>query len=112
MEEIALLFAIAELPFANIFNSPPTFLVDEAALLVLYPNDPAQGSPFGTGNETFGLSSEYKRLAAMLGDMSFQAPRREWIGLAAEAGVPTYGYIFTDQNAAATNPSLGGMAAV
>ena len=44
----------------------------------------------------------------MLGDMSFQAPRREWIRLAAAAGVPTWGYIFMDQNAAAANPSLGG----
>ena len=81
-------------------------------LTVLYPDDLALGSPFGTGNETFGMSSEYKRGAAMLGDMSFQAPRREWIRLAAEAGVPTYGYIFTDQNAASTNPSLGGTRAV
>ena len=46
-------------------------------ILQMYTDDPAVGSPFGTGNETFGLSSEYKRVAAMLGDMSFQAPRRE-----------------------------------
>ena len=107
MEEIALLFAIAELPFANISNFPPSFLVDEAALLALYPDDPAQGSPFGTGNETFGLSSQFKRAAAVLGDVSFQAPRRMWTQAAAAAGVPVYGYIFDDQNAV-TNPALGG----
>lgn len=34
-------------------------------LLVLYPDLPALGSPYGTGNETFGLSSQFKRLAAI-----------------------------------------------
>jgi acetylcholinesterase len=31
----------------------------------LYPNDPAAGAPFGTGNETFGFNPEFKRLAAL-----------------------------------------------
>ncbi|KAM5539640.1 hypothetical protein V8D89_006749 [Ganoderma adspersum] len=82
----------------------PQLKQDLEALAVLHPEDPASGSPFSTSNEMFGLSSEYKRVAAMLGDMSFHAPRREWIGLAAAACVPTWGYIFTDQNA---DPSLG-----
>ena len=82
--------------------------MDMQKILTLYPDDPALGSPFGTGNETFGLSSEYKRAAAMLGDLSFQAPRREWTQAAATASVTTFGYIFTDQNAAAANPVKGG----
>ena len=31
----------------------------------LYPNDPSAGSPFGTGNETFGAGSGYKRESAI-----------------------------------------------
>lgn len=32
-----------------------------ARILELYPDDPALGSPFNTGNDTFGLSPGYKR---------------------------------------------------
>ena len=35
-------------------------------LLELYPDDPALGSPFNTGNETFGFPSGYKREAAIV----------------------------------------------
>ena len=35
-------------------------------LLELYPDIPALGSPFNTGNETFGLPSGYKREAAIV----------------------------------------------
>jgi hypothetical protein len=34
-------------------------------LLDLYPDIPALGCPFNTGNDTFGLSSQYKRAAAI-----------------------------------------------
>lgn len=34
-------------------------------LLELYPDVPALGSPFNTGNDTFGLPSNYKRAAAI-----------------------------------------------
>jgi hypothetical protein len=41
-------------------------LVDVAdKILELYPNVPALGSPYNTGNETFGLSSVYKQAAAI-----------------------------------------------
>lgn len=36
-------------------------------LLELYPEDPSAGSPFGTGNQTFGLPAGYKRFAAICG---------------------------------------------
>ena len=74
----------------------------------LYPDDPALGSPFGTGNETFGISSQYKRVAAIMGDATTQAPRREWIQAASGVGVKTFGYYFTDQNAV-TVTNRGGM---
>ena len=34
-------------------------------ILRLYPDIPSLGSPFGTGNNTFGLSSQFKRYAAI-----------------------------------------------
>ncbi|KAI0699628.1 carotenoid ester lipase precursor [Cerioporus squamosus] len=46
-----------------------------APVFILYPNDPAQGSPFGTGDDN-QLSPQYKRMAAVQGDLLFQAPRR------------------------------------
>ncbi|KAJ6529373.1 sterol esterase [Mycena capillaripes] len=46
-----------------------------AKLGVLYPDDPAQGSPFGTGTAN-QLTPEYKRLAAFQGDYMFTGARR------------------------------------
>ena len=107
-DELALLFSIAELPFGNTSALPSGFQTDLGTLLTLYPDDPAVGSPFGTGNETFGLSSQFKRASALIGDVSFQAPRRAWIQAAIAAGVTTYGYLFADQNSV-TEASLGGV---
>ncbi|KAJ7225244.1 esterase 1 [Mycena haematopus] len=77
--------------------SSPTTLQDSAqTLLQLYPDIPALGSPFGTGNDTFGLSSQFKRAAAIVGDSDFQAQRRLWMETAANAGVKTFGYLFTE----------------
>ncbi|TBU28362.1 extracellular triacylglycerol lipase precursor [Dichomitus squalens] len=104
-QELIEFLVISDNPFNPTLSTK--FQQDIATLLQLYPDIPALGSPFGTGNETFGLSSEYKRASALLGDASFQAPRREWIQTAAAAGVTTYGYIFTDQHAAAADPAAG-----
>lgn len=64
-------------------------------LLNLYPDIAALGSPFGTGNNTFGLSSQYKRASALQGDLGFTSQRRFWQQTAAKAGVRTWGYLFT-----------------
>ena len=57
---------------ANIIGSYSPPLTSEALLeatadklLELYPDDPALGSPFNTGNQTFGLPSGFKREAAL-----------------------------------------------
>ncbi|KIM41288.1 hypothetical protein M413DRAFT_445322 [Hebeloma cylindrosporum] len=91
--------------------SPP--LVDPAVLqqsadklLQLYPDDPAVGSPFNTGTQTFGLPSSFKRGAALMGDLSFQSQRRSWIQTASRAGVKTFGYLFT-QPQPNDNPAIG-----
>jgi len=34
-------------------------------VMSLYPDNPSAGSPFGTGNETFGAGSGYKRESAI-----------------------------------------------
>ncbi|KAJ7096417.1 esterase 1 [Mycena epipterygia] len=65
-------------------------------LLELYPDDPAQGCPFNTGDETFGLSSQYKRTAAMWGDLMFQSQRRAWMQATSCRGVKSFGYLLTD----------------
>jgi hypothetical protein len=53
---------------ANYTPSPLGSSVLKAAvdnLMSLYPDDPSAGSPFGTGNETFGTGTGYKRGAAI-----------------------------------------------
>ncbi|KAF9269879.1 esterase 1 [Marasmius fiardii PR-910] len=58
-------------------------IVQEA--IDLYPDIPSLGSPFGTGNNTFGLSDGYKRSAA-IGKLS-KIPN-----------ATAYSYLFTDSN--------------
>lgn len=41
----------------------------------LYPDNPAAGSPFGTGNETWGKGRSTKRGAAVFGDWLFEVSR-------------------------------------
>jgi hypothetical protein len=54
--------------------STPDIHLAEAAdrLLELYPDIPSLGSPFSTGNNTFGLNSQFKSLAAI---SSFLVPK-------------------------------------
>ncbi|KAL0945836.1 hypothetical protein HGRIS_012119 [Hohenbuehelia grisea] len=76
-------------------------------LLQLYPDDPTVGSPYGTGSNTFGLSSQCKRLASLTGDLLFQANRRLWTQAAVGAGVKAYGYHHTER-ILVLPPELGG----
>ncbi|KAI0326862.1 carotenoid ester lipase precursor [Cubamyces sp. BRFM 1775] len=73
-----------------------------APLFELYPNDPAAGSPFGTGDAN-QLAPQFKRMAAIQGDLVFQAPRRffldqrslkqpTWSFMSERAGVTGLGY--------------------
>ncbi|KAJ8516769.1 hypothetical protein ONZ45_g5958 [Pleurotus djamor] len=75
-------------------------------LLDLYPDIPSLGSPYGTGNETFGLSAQYKRMAALYGDLLIVAPVRYHNRFLAKAGIPTYTYRFT-QKQESTIPHWG-----
>ena len=94
-------------PYATNFSSSYQAAVQQ--LVSFYPIDPAAGSPFGTGNNTFGFDPQYKRYAAILGDFQFQAPRRAWMQAATRVGVKTYGYLFADQDAVLPGlPEAGG----
>ncbi|KAI0330842.1 esterase 1 [Cubamyces sp. BRFM 1775] len=75
-------------------------------LMQLYPADPSQGSPYGTGSNTFGLGSEYKRAAAIAGDIWFHSIRRAWDHAASGQGVKVFAYIFADPQAV-SNPAQG-----
>ncbi|KAJ6535180.1 esterase 1 [Mycena sp. CBHHK59/15] len=91
--------------------SPGGSLVLDSAintLLTLYPDIPALGCPFDTGNDTFGYSSEYKRAAALLGDLLIQAPRRRWSQTASAQGTKVFSYMFTDPQP--ENPAFLGVA--
>ncbi|KAF8605394.1 alpha/beta-hydrolase [Ceratobasidium sp. AG-I] len=61
-----------------------------------YPDSLAAGSPYNTGNETFGQESQYKRFAGIVGDLAFQAPRRDHLRTAAKFGVKTWSYIMSE----------------
>ncbi|KAJ7243603.1 extracellular triacylglycerol lipase precursor [Mycena haematopus] len=89
--------------------SPNTLESSVLTLLQLYPDDPALGSPFNTGNNTFGLSSQFKRAAAIDGDVAFHSQRRLWMNTAANAGVPTFGYLFTQPQLPTVSPPFLGV---
>ncbi|KAF8749649.1 Carboxylesterase family [Rhizoctonia solani] len=74
-------------------------------LLQFYPADPAAGSPYGTGSETFGVAAQYKRLASLVGDIIFQASRRDHVRSATKDGVKVWSY-FLNQSINALDPSL------
>ncbi|KAJ7336179.1 esterase 1 [Mycena albidolilacea] len=87
----------------------PTKLSDTVQQLVeLYPDVPSFGSPFNTGNQTFGLSGEWKRLAALMGDLWFHSQRRAWMQAANKFGVKTFGYLLTDPGAPPISPPTVG----
>ncbi|KAG7445277.1 esterase 1 [Guyanagaster necrorhizus] len=90
------------------YSAFPPYISDDILdrLIELYPDNPSLGSPYGTGNDTFGLPVGYKRVASMTGDLTFDAQRRTWTQTAAQAGVKAYGYQFT-QNASSVAAYLG-----
>lgn len=65
-------------------------------LVDTYPDDPSQGSPFRTG-PLYNIYPQYKRLAAILGDLTFTLTRRVFLNLAqtANPSVPAWSYLAT-----------------
>ena len=64
------------------------------ALLMAYPDDPTQGSPFGTGILNI-LYPQYKRLAAIFGDITFTLTRRAFLNVSSTVypDVPSWSYL-------------------
>ncbi|KAF1951775.1 alpha/beta-hydrolase [Byssothecium circinans] len=63
-------------------------------IMTLYPDDPAQGIPLSTGNERFAEQGyQYKRAAAIIGDVFYHATRLEDARWYAKCD-PTYIYRF------------------
>ncbi|KAF2816932.1 putative extracellular lipase [Mytilinidion resinicola] len=65
-----------------------------AALVATYPDDAAAGSPFRTG-ALWNWYPQFKRLAAILGDLTFTLSRRTFLTSAAAVnpGVPSWSYL-------------------
>ncbi|KAL5534974.1 hypothetical protein ACEPAF_3065 [Sanghuangporus sanghuang] len=76
-------------------------------ILQMYPDDPALGSAFGTGNEIFGLSAHIKRAAAILCKASFTSLRRSIAQTANVQGVKVFAYLFADPQAATLPAYVG-----
>ena len=60
-----------------------------------YPGDPTQGSPFDAAEPTdrfFGDTNQFKRGAALYGDITYQAERRFFARKAQALGVAVYNY--------------------
>jgi carboxylesterase type B len=62
------------------------------AISQAYPDDITQGSPFDTGTAN-ALTPEFKRLAAIQGDLVFQAPRRFFLTTASKTQ-KTFAFLF------------------
>lgn len=78
---LAQLETLTDDDFANYFKDlwwPKASDAEMATLMELYPSDITQGSPFDTGVLN-AVTPNYKRLAAVVGDYSFQAQRRNWL---------------------------------
>ncbi|EMD33621.1 hypothetical protein CERSUDRAFT_125904 [Gelatoporia subvermispora B] len=52
-------------------------------ILALYPSDPADGSPFDTG-DLYAITPQYKRLSAIVGDLEYHGQRRFFLNNTAD----------------------------
>ncbi|KAK8113738.1 alpha/beta-hydrolase [Apiospora kogelbergensis] len=79
-------------------------------IMELYPDDPAQGIPLGTGAERFADVGgwQYKRAAAIVGDVFYHAPRLEDARHYARHSPETYIYRFNTRGYVGGNGSATG----
>ncbi|KZT61798.1 alpha/beta-hydrolase [Calocera cornea HHB12733] len=66
-------------------------------LLEAYPEDPALGSPYNTG-DLYALTPENKRIASFYGDTVWNAARRFFSQIYVNASVPIWSYLFSHTN--------------
>lgn len=74
------------------FPAAPVDIITD--LVNLYPDDPSAGSPFGTGILN-NFYPQFKRLAAILGDLTFTLTRRVFLDIANQVNpnVPSWSYL-------------------
>ncbi|EIW59806.1 carotenoid ester lipase precursor [Trametes versicolor FP-101664 SS1] len=84
------------------FLLPNISSADLDQLLALYPVDPSAGSPFDTGSAN-AISPQYKRVAALNGDIVFQSPRRFFLSQRADKQ-PVWSFLSKRQK---TTPIIG-----
>ncbi len=66
---------------------------DIDSLMDVYPSSLEEGSPFDTGNAN-ALTPQFKRLAALQGDVVFQGPRRFFLSaMSGKRDIYSYGTI-------------------
>ncbi|TFK72801.1 alpha/beta-hydrolase [Pluteus cervinus] len=87
-------------------NRNATFFKNQTSisqLEKLYPDDPVLGSPYQTGVQTFFTGSQFKRAAALYGDLHFHSARRDFLQIAVSLNMPAWSYLFgeTDPGSAA-----------
>ncbi|KAK4688859.1 hypothetical protein P7C73_g1244, partial [Tremellales sp. Uapishka_1] len=89
--------SLAIIAFLDVLEPKAPNLTTTAEILTLYPDNPALGSPFNTGNQTFGLSPSFKQAAAIIGDNGFQSKRRWFLESANQHGLnQTWSYQFEE----------------
>ena len=101
---------------ANLYanTASPSFVTTVIPqLLALYPDIPAQGSPYNPVNVSkddrfYGPTNQYKRLASLYGDGLFESGRRLLLDAytARDTEYPAYNYLFT-ANIPGLDPALG-----
>ena len=67
---------------------------DVSGLVSTYPDSPSSGSPYNTG-ALYNIYPQYKRLAAILGDIAFVLIRRLALTQLTQAGIPCWSYLST-----------------
>ncbi|KAG8710875.1 hypothetical protein FRC09_020892 [Ceratobasidium sp. 395] len=84
----------------DLINAAATVDISNKAmgeLLQYYPTPLEYGSPYNTGNQTFGQGTQYKRFASIYGDYAFQAARRDHLNTARKFGVKVWAYIMSEK---------------
>ncbi|KAJ7441567.1 carotenoid ester lipase precursor [Mycena latifolia] len=79
-------------PYLKTYYVPGASIAEIEHVLSFYPSDPASGSPFNTSDENT-LTPQFKRIAAVLGDLAFQGPHRLFLQTRSELQ-PTWSYIY------------------
>ncbi|GAB1736540.1 hypothetical protein NU219Hw_g7687t1 [Hortaea werneckii] len=81
---------------ASYFPENPNARADVAGLVAQYPNQPLLGQPAGSPFDTGSFNNiypQFKRLAAILGDITFTLTRRYYLDLITSQGIQAWSYL-------------------